>query len=53
LPPNKFLSQANGSDVVHLYADPTVCQCVYLGDQNTYGQCRQMASRKTSPTSGA
>jgi hypothetical protein len=32
-----------------LYADPTVCGCIYVGDQNAYDQYRQqMAARRTA-----
>lgn len=46
LPPNKFVQQAQNGQVVYLYADPVVCQCVYLGDQVAYGQYRQMVFQK-------
>lgn len=46
LPPNKFVRQANGSDFVYVYADPVVCQCVYVGSQDAYGQYRQMVFQK-------
>lgn len=46
LPANKFVRQAKGDDFVYVYADPVVCQCVYVGDQNAYGQYRQMVFQK-------
>jgi len=34
---------------VYLYADPMVCGCIYVGDQNAYDQYRQqMAARQTA-----
>ncbi|TDR93046.1 hypothetical protein [Enterovirga rhinocerotis] len=47
LPPNKFVQQVRNNQVVYLYADPIVCQCVYLGDQTAYGQYRQMVFQKS------
>ncbi|KRE16825.1 hypothetical protein ASE63_13920 [Bosea sp. Root381] len=31
LPPNKFVQQTKNSQIVYVYADPVVCQCVYFG----------------------
>jgi hypothetical protein len=42
LPPNKFVQQTNNSQMVYVYADPIVCQCVYFGNQAAYAQYRQM-----------
>jgi len=42
LPPNKFVQQTNNSQMVYVYADPIVCQCVYFGTQAAYAQYRQM-----------
>lgn len=42
LPPNKFVQQAQGDQIVYLYSDPIVCQCVYFGNQAAYAQYRQM-----------
>ncbi len=41
-PPNKFVQQAKGSQIVYVYADPIVCQCVYFGNQAAYAQYRSM-----------
>ncbi|TCR65391.1 hypothetical protein [Bosea sp. BK604] len=46
LPPNKFVQQAQNSQIVYLYADPIVCQCVYFGNQAAYAQYRQMVFQK-------
>ena len=46
LPPNKFVQQTNGSQIVYVYADPVVCQCVYFGNQASYAQYRQMVFAK-------
>ncbi len=42
LPPNKFVQQTRNSQMVYVYADPVVCQCVYFGNQAAYAQYRQM-----------
>ena len=41
LPPNKFVQQARGDSLRYVYADPLVCNCLYLGDQQAYGRYRQ------------
>jgi len=42
LPPNKFVQQVRNSQIIYVYADPIVCQCVYFGNQAAYAQYRQM-----------
>lgn len=42
LPPNKFVQQTRNSQIVYVYADPVVCQCVYFGTQASFAQYRQM-----------
>src|SRR5690606_6711088 len=42
LPANKIVQQVSNDQVVYLYADPMVCQCVYSGSSAAYGQYRQM-----------
>lgn len=46
LPPHKFVQQANGANVVWVYADPTICQCVYFGDQAAWANYRGMVFAK-------
>lgn len=46
LPPNKFVQQTKNSQIVYVYADPIVCQCVYFGNQAAYAQYRQMVFQK-------
>jgi hypothetical protein len=41
LPPQQFVRQASGDQVTYLYADPSVCGCVYVGDQVAYGRYRR------------
>ncbi|MCH4021995.1 MAG: hypothetical protein LKH33_11275 [Acetobacter sp.] len=41
LTPYKFIRVVKGDKVSYLYADPTVCGCVYVGSQQAYGQYEQ------------
>lgn len=53
LPPHKFTMRAtpNGS-ISYLYADPTVCKCLYYGDEQAYSayqnitQAQQLADKR-------
>jgi hypothetical protein len=47
LPPHQFVARNRNGRTVYLYADPTVCGCVYVGDQNAYDQYR-IAARQTA-----
>ena len=40
LPPNKFSRELRDGRVFYVYPDPTVCGCLYVGDQNAYGTYR-------------
>jgi hypothetical protein len=41
LPPNKFVPKTTGDITEYVYADPVVCNCLYIGDQKAYGAYRQ------------
>jgi hypothetical protein len=41
LPPNKFVTKISGDNVRYVYADPVVCNCLYVGDQKAYGAYRK------------
>ena len=41
LPANRFVRQVRGDRVAYVYADPLVCGCLYVGDQQAYGRYRQ------------
>jgi hypothetical protein len=41
LPANKFVRKADGDKTEYVYADPVVCDCLYIGDQKAYGAYRQ------------
>src|SRR5215470_9482122 len=40
LPPHKFVREVRGDKVVYIYADPTICVCIYVGGQKAYGAYR-------------
>lgn len=42
LPANKFVQQTQNNQIVYLYADPIVCQCIYSGGQAAYSKYSQM-----------
>ena len=37
LPPNRFSREMRDGRVFYVYPDPTVCGCLYVGDQKAYG----------------
>ncbi len=41
LPANQFVQRARGDMVNYVYADPVVCNCLYVGSQQAYGRYRQ------------
>ncbi|MDR6951844.1 cytochrome c556 [Ancylobacter sp. 3268] len=43
LPPHKFTVQSQNGQPVFLYADPTVCGCLYVGTQENFQNYQQMA----------
>lgn len=42
LPANQLVQQNHNGQMVYLYADPVVCQCVYAGGAAAYSKYRQM-----------
>ena len=49
LPPHRFVQRGTGGGAKYFYGDPTLCGCIYVGDQNAYNQYRQqMAARQTA-----
>jgi hypothetical protein len=36
LPPNKFVQRSHGDTTHYVYADPLVCNCLYVGTQQAY-----------------
>ena len=43
LPPHKFVRQTKGTSATYVYADPTVCNCVYFGSQQAGSSYQAMA----------
>jgi hypothetical protein len=41
LPPHKFSHQVRNNQVIFVYADPTICDCLYVGNQAAYDRYRQ------------
>jgi hypothetical protein len=40
LPPHRFIQRVYGKTVSYVYADPLVCDCLYVGSQQAYNQYR-------------
>ena len=46
LPPHQFVVRNSNGSVKYMYADPNVCDCIYVGGQADYDRYRQiMVSR--------
>jgi hypothetical protein len=41
LPPHQFSRTIKNGQVFYVYPDPTVCVCLYVGDQQAYGTYRK------------
>jgi hypothetical protein len=39
--PHKFVHQVRDNRVLFIYADPTICDCLYVGNQAAYDSYRQ------------
>jgi hypothetical protein len=46
LPPHKFVQQVRKNAVIYVYADPTICQCLYVGNQAAYDRYRANVFQK-------
>ena len=46
LPPNQLVARSKGGVVYYLYADPTVCECIYVGNLQAYQQYQKMRSEQ-------
>ena len=46
MPPHKFVHQVRNNAMVYAYADPTICDCLYVGGQAAYDQYRAMVFQK-------
>src|SRR5579885_729823 len=41
LPPNRFVQRVHGDNVHYVYADPIVCNCLYVGTQQAYNNLKE------------
>jgi hypothetical protein len=41
LPPDRVVRTVHGDRVVYVFADPLVCDCLYVGDQPAWGRYQQ------------
>ena len=46
LPPHRFIQRTHGDTVHYVYADPLVCDCLYVGSQQAYSKYRQYLEQK-------
>ena len=46
LPRDKFIQRAHGDAVTYVYADPLVCDCLYVGDQQAFARYQQYVQQK-------
>ena len=46
LPPHKFVHQVRNNAVLYTYADPTICDCLYVGNQVAYDRYRANVFQK-------
>jgi hypothetical protein len=46
LPPHKFSRQTRNNTLLFVYPDPTICDCLYVGNQAAYDQYRANVFQK-------
>ena len=46
LPPHQFIRETKNGQVRYAYADPTICGCLYVGDQAAFGTYQQNVLNK-------
>ena len=46
LPPHKFVRRVDGDTVHYVYADPLVCDCLYVGTEQAYNQYKRDQQQK-------
>lgn len=46
LPANKFVRRVRDDQVAFVYADPKVCNCLYVGTQEAYGKYRSYMQQR-------
>jgi hypothetical protein len=45
-PPHQFVRRVHNNGFVYTYADPTICDCLYVGNQAAYDRYRQEVFEK-------
>jgi len=50
LPAHRFVSETINGRTVYLYADPTVCGCIYVGNQQAYDRYHQVIAARQITT---
>ena len=45
LPPHKLTKKANKGETVWVYADPSMCGCLYIGNQDAYNAYARKAAQ--------
>jgi hypothetical protein len=53
LPAHRFVQQQREGRTIWLYADPTLCNCLYLGGPDAYRFYRQLAAQRSLANAGA
>jgi len=46
MPPLKLVSQPEDGGIVYRYADPFSCDCLYVGDEQSYAEYRCLAAQR-------
>jgi hypothetical protein len=46
LPPERFVQRTRDGQPVYVFADPLVCNCLYVGDQAAYGRYVQEVQQR-------
>ena len=50
LPPHQFVTRTINGRPTYFYSDPTICGCIYRGDQAAYDQYRQSVAAAQTAT---
>jgi hypothetical protein len=50
LPPHQFVTRTINGRPTYFYSDPTICGCIYRGDQAAYDQYRQRTAAGQTAT---
>jgi hypothetical protein len=46
LPPHRFVQRVHGDVVHYVYADPLVCDCLYVGSQQAYSSYKRYMQQR-------